>query len=452
MKAPRVIMAAAIAAAALAFGGTNSASAAATSFSTGFQIQNLSNATANVSIAFVPSGSATPSATVNTTIPANGAKTYAVLPNEVTSGFSGGAVINSDQQVAAVVNVIANNNFNYGGAYSGFSAGANTVTLPLLFKGFAQFNSFFNIQNTGTAATNVTVTYSNGATETKTIQPGSSERFDQAANTGLPAGFNGSAIVTSSSQPIAAAVVENGPTTLLAYNGFTASSTAPVMPLINSNNANFFTGVAMQNAGDQATNVTVSYTPSSPQDGTPCTETKTVPAKGTVFFALDAFSATPPAGANDNCANGAKFVGSAKVTTNSASQPLIAVVNQLNQKTNKGEAYESFDASTATGTIVLPLIQDRFFNYFTGFNIVNVGTAATNVTCTYSGTSATQTVQNLQPGGTATLVQQGAIQANYNGAGVCTANNASAKIIGVLNQVNPGAATDAFFVSQAINK
>src|SRR5690348_17347430 len=43
MKAPRVIMAAAIAAAALAFGGTNSASAAATSFSTGFQIQNLSN-------------------------------------------------------------------------------------------------------------------------------------------------------------------------------------------------------------------------------------------------------------------------------------------------------------------------------------------------------------------------------------------------------------------------
>lgn len=451
MKAPRVIMAAAIAAAALAFGG-NSASAAATSFSTGFQIQNLSNATANVSISFVPSGSSTPSATVQTTIDPNGAATYAVLPNEVTAGFSGGAVVNSDQQVAAVVNVIADGNFNYGGAYSGFSAGANSVTLPLLFKSSFGFNSFFNIQNTGTAATDVTVTYSNGATETKAVQPGSSERFDQAANAGLPAGFNGSAIVTSSSQPIAAAVVENGPTTLLAYNGFVSTSTAPVMPLINSNNANFFTGVAMQNAGDQATDVTVSYTPSSPQDGTACTETKTVPAKGTVFFALDAFAANPPAGANDNCANGAKFVGSAKVTTNSANQPLIAVVNQLNSITNKGEAYESFDASAATSTIVLPLIQDRFFNYFTGFNIVNVGTAATNITCTYSGTSVQQTVANLPAGGTATLIQQGAIGNSYNGAGVCTADNANAKIIGVLNQVNPSAATDAFFVSQAINK
>jgi hypothetical protein len=449
-------MAAAIAAAALAFGGTNSASAAATSFSTGFQIQNLSNATANVTISFISSGTGAKAADVSATIPANGAVPFAVLPSTVAAGFTGGAVINSDQQVAAVVNVLANNNFNYGGAYSGFSAGANSVTVPLLFKGSFGFNSFFNVQNTGTADTNVTVTYSGGGlsapvTESKAVKPGSSERFDQTANASLPAGFNGSAIVTSSGQPIAAAVVENGPTTLLAYNGFVGTSTAPVMPLINANNAGYITGVAMQNAGDQATNVTVSYTPSSPADGTACTETKAVPAKGTVFFGLDAFAATPPAGANDTCANGAKFVGSAKVTTNSASQPLIAVVNQLNSGASKGEAYESFDASAATGSIVLPLIQDRFFNYFTGFNIANVGTVATDVECTYSGTSVKQTV-NVPAGGVATLIQQGAIQAGYNGAGVCAAKATGAKIVGVLNQVNPSAATDAFFVSQAINK
>jgi hypothetical protein len=139
------------------------------------------------------------------------------------------------------------------------------------------------------------------------------------------------------------------------------------------------------------------------------------------------------------------------VTTNSASQPLIAVVNQLNSGASKGEAYESFDASAATGSIVLPLIQDRFFNYFTGFNIANVGTVATDVECTYSGTSVKQTV-NVPAGGVATLIQQGAIQAGYNGAGVCAAKATGAKIVGVLNQVNPSAATDAFFVSQAINK
>jgi len=451
MKAPRVIMAAAIAAAALALGGVNSASAQATSFSTGFQIQNLSNATANVSIGFVPSGSATPSATVTTTIPANGARTYATLPADVAAGFTGGAVINSDQQVAAVVNVLANNSFFYGGAYGGFSAGANSVTAPLLFKNSFGFSSFFNVQNTGTAAANVTVTYSGGGlnspvTETKTVQPGSSERFDQAANPQLPNGFNGSAVV-SSNQPVAVAVVENGPTTLLAYNGFVGTSTAPVMPLINANNFGFITGISMQNAGDQPTNVTVSYSRSSA--GTDCTETKTVPARGTAFFAIDAFARD---NAGENCANGATFVGSARVTANSANQPLIAVVNQLNQRTNKGGAYASFDASAATGTVVTPLIQDRVAGYFTGFSIVNVGTAAVNVNCTYSGTSVTQSIQNLAPGATWTAVQLNAIGNGYNGAGVCTATGGTPRIVGVLNQVATASATDAFFVSEAINK
>ncbi|HEU5014464.1 MAG TPA: hypothetical protein VFT66_18210 [Roseiflexaceae bacterium] len=452
MKAPRVIMAAAIAAAALAFGGTNSASAAATSFSTGFQIQNLSNATANVSISFVPSGSATASATVTTTIPANGAKTYATLPADVAAGFTGGAVINSDQQVAAVVNVLANNSFFYGEAYGGFSAGANSVTVPLLFKGSFGFNSFFNVQNTGTAATDVTVTYSGGGlsasvTEKKTVQPGSSERFDQGTNGQLPAGFNGSAVVSSSSQPVAVAVIENGPTTLLAYNGFVGTSTAPVMPLINANNSGFITGISMQNAGTQATNVTVSYTHSSA--GADCTETKAVPAGGTAFFAIDAFAKD---NTGETCANGATFVGSARVTANSASQPLIAVVNQLNQKTNKGGAYDSFDAASGTSTVVFPLIQDRVAGYFTGFSIVNVGSAPVNINCTYSNTSVTQSISNLAPNATWTAVQLNVIGNGYNGAGVCTATGGTPKIVGVLNQVATSSTTDAFFVSEAINK
>ena len=148
------------------------------------------------------------------------------------------------------------------------------------------------------------------------------------------------------------------------------------MPLINANNSGFITGIAMQNAGTQATDVTVSYTPSAA--GAACTETKSVPAKGTAYFAVDSFATTQ---AGENCANGAVFVGSAKVTANSANQPLIAVVNQLNSRTNKGGAYDSFDSAAGTSTVVFPLIQDRVAGYFTGFSIVNVGTAVVESPC-----------------------------------------------------------------------
>ena len=418
---------------------------AANTYSTGFQVQNLSNATANVTIAFYPQGSGTASASVNAAIPANAAATYATLPSAVAAGFTGGAVISSDQNVASLVNVIANGNFNYGASYSGVTAGAKSVQLPLLFKASFNFNTFFSVQNTSGTVANVTITYSNGATQTAQIQPGSSTQFDQSNNASLPAGFNGSAVVTSD-QDVAVAVVQAGPTTLLSYNGFATTSTTPVFPLINANNSGFITGISLQNAGTVATDVTVSYTHSSA--GTDCTETQTIQPKGTAFFALNSFASSV---AGENCANGATFVGSGKVTTNSASQPLVGIVNQLNSRTNKGGSYNGANPAEATSTVVLPIIQDRFFSYFTGFSITNVGDVATPITCNFSGSSATQSVASLAPGATFTAVQQGAIAANYNGSGTCTASAAGAKIVGVLNQVNPGAATDAFFVSNGIN-
>lgn len=444
MKVFRIAAALVMALALLVVAGPSS-TFAASSYSTGFQIQNLSSATANVTIAFYPQGSATASATVNTTINANSSTTYATLPAGVAAGFTGGAVISSDQNVASLVNVIADGNFNYGASYSGVTAGGTSVTLPLLFKAASGFNTFFNVQNTGSALANVTINYSNGASETAQIQPGSSTQFNQASNANLPNAFVGSAIITSD-QPVAAAVVQAGPTTLLSYNGFSTTSLDPIFPLINANNSGFITGISLQNTGSTATNVTVSYTPSAA--GAACTETQTIAAKSTAIFALNAFASTV---AGETCANGAVFVGSGKVTANSASQPLVGIVNQLNQKTNKGGSYNGASTAEATSTVVFPIIQDRFFNYFTGFSIVNVGDAATPVSCTFSGSAVTQSTASLAPGATFTQIQQGAIAANYNGAGTCTASAAGAKIVGVLNQVNPGAATDAFFVSNGVN-
>ena len=440
-----------VALAAMAFAVSGAAVHAQTrTFSTGFQIQNLSTTTANVTISFYPEGSGTALPPVSTTVAGSGSKTYATLPSAVTAGFTGAAVISADQKIAAIVNVVSPDlSLSFGGAaYSGFTSGAKTVSLPVIFKGSFGFNTFFNVQNVSSTAASVSVRYSNGVTEGPfTIQPGSAKRFDQAVNAGLTAPFFGSATVTSD-QDIAATVIEVGPTTVLGYNGITAGSTAPVFPLVNSNNAGYMTGIGLQNAGDVATTVTVSYTPSGSGLGTACTETQTIPAKGTKAFAIDAFRISA---AGENCANGALFVGSAKVTANSASQPLVGIVNQLNQTTNKGGSYNAFNTSNATNTVVYPLIQDRVYGFFTGISIVNVGDVATPLTCTYSGTTYTDSTASLAPGATFTVQQVNKIGNLFNGSGTCTASAPGAKIVGIANQLKNTGTTDTFFVYEGTN-
>ena len=452
MKVIRYAMLVALIAVAFAVSGsTNSARAQSRTFSTGFQIQNLSSSVAHVTISFYPEGSGTPLAPVSTTINPNSSTTYATLPSAVTAGFSGAAVISADQKVAAIVNVVSPDlSLSFGGAaYSGFTAGSHTASLPVIFKNYFSFNTFFNVQNVSSSPASVTVTYSNGATEGPfTIQPGSARRYDQSTNGGLPNNFFGSASV-SSNQDIAATLIEVGPTTLLGYNGFTGGSTNPVFPLVNANNFGFQTGIGIQNIGGSPATVTVSYTPSAA--GTACTETQTIGAHSSAAFAINAFVSSV---AGENCANGATFVGSARVTANNpggTSMPLVAIVNQLNQSTNKGGSYDAFDPASATSTVVFPLIQDRFFGYFTGFSIMNVGSAATPINCSFSGSSVHQNTASLAPGASFTAQQLNQIGNQYNGSGTCVATASGAKIVGIANQLKSSGSTDTFFVYEGTN-
>ena len=461
MKASRYIAGmVAVAAAAMVSMFPGSAKAQAITFSSGIQVQNLSSTAASIDIAFYPLRNGTASVSVPATVPANGSITFAQLPSQVAAGFDGSAVISSDQRIAAVVNIVSPDINTFastglgGGTYAGVTSGSPTVRLPLLFKGLAGFNTFYNVQNVGTTATNISVAYQNGATDTfANLAPGASVRFDQAANTGLPAGFVGAATVTSSSSDIAAVVSQVGATTILIYNGFaTSGSQAPVFPLINANNGGFVTGVALQNAGTAATTVTVSYTPALNSQGVAqglaCTETLTIQPGASANFAIDAFAKTV---AGETCAAGTLFVGSGRVTANTGSQPLAAIVNQLNPATNKGGAYASFDPSTATDTVVYPLIQDRVANFFTGIAVYNAGTVATAVECTYTNSQVKQsTTAPLQPGESFSVVQVNVIANSYTGSGTCKATAAGAKIVGIANQVRVTGTKDTFFVYEGI--
>jgi len=427
-----VVLALAVAASANAFQFT---------YTSGFQLQNLEGSVANVVITYYEQNGNV-ALTVNDTVAANGSNTY--FPLGVADGFNGSVVISSDREVAAVTNVHGDN-FVANASYVGQSAGATSVNLPLLMKGNSGYNTWFNVQNTGASDASVTVAYSDSTSAGPvSIPPGASYTFDQSTETHGAAVFSG---VVTSDQPVVATVMEENATILFSYNGFSSGAPDVVMPLINANNSGFTTGIQIQNTGGSATDVTVSYTPSLA--GTACTESKSIPAGGSATFALYVFAGTPQGGTTTNCVGGATFIGSAKVTANSAPHDLVAIVNQhkLAGPGANGEAYGGFDPGAVTDIVVMPLIMDRNSGYWTGFNIQNVGAASTDVNCTFTGTAYTVNA-TLAAGEAVTALQNNQIANGYVGSGTCTSTGEV--IVGVVNELGP-AALDQLLVYEGIN-
>lgn len=409
-------------------------------YTSGFQVQNLEATDANISVTYYnPDG--TVDATATDTISGNSSKTY--FPVGASDGFSGSVVVSSDRQVGAVVNVLGTSPSTAGASYVGTSDGSTTVQLPLLMKGNSGFDTWFNVQNTSSSTANVTVNYSDGTSATATIAAGASASFYQASESHNSAVFSG---IITSDQPVAAAVVEESSSVMFAYSGFPSGSTTPVMPLVNANNAGYITGIQILNGGSSDTDVTVSYTPSDA--GTACTETQTIPAGQSATFALFAFgNSSAQANTTTTCVASERFVGSAKVTTNSTNQDLTAIVNQLKPGVD-GEAYGAFDPATATNTVVLPLIMDRNSGFFTGFNLMNVGSSA-SVNCTFTGSSVTVS-DTLDTDAALTAIQLNALADGYVGSATCTAGSGG-QLLAVVNEVKIGT-TDNLLVYEGISQ
>ena len=435
-----------------AFGVTSAFAAPDLNYTSCFQVQNLDGSTtANVMISYYEQGNPTP-VEVSDNIPASGSVTYCPL-SAVSSGFDGSVVISANVEVAAIANVSGSNggdpsNFSsYNASYAGFTAGATTVNLPLLFQNNSGFDTWFNVQNTSSTDTaTVTVNYSDGTNNAASIGPGQSHTFRQADETHTQAVFAGT---ITSDQPVVATVLEVGPTNLpmlFGYNGFTSASTNPVMPLVQANNSGYTSGIQIQNTGGAASDVEITYVPASV--GTQCTETMTIDPGASETFALTAWDNADSNASND-CVNGETFIGSASVTANSASVGLVGIVNQHAFGANKGASYGAFNPADATGTVVMPLIMDRNSGYWTGFNVQNVGTSQTTVSCTFANTSYTAS-GTLDPGEALNDIQDGAIANGYVGSAVCTSDNGE-PIIGVVNELQPGGSSDTLLTYEAAN-
>ncbi|MFC2031197.1 hypothetical protein ACFLWA_10760 [Chloroflexota bacterium] len=410
------------------------------------QVQNLSSSdAANIVVMYFQQGNETAVASPGAVVPAGGSITFCPL-SAVAGGFNGSVVIESDQPVAAITNVTGGNWNAFDASYVGFDSGAQEVNIPLLHFNNWGWYSWFNVQNVGDSTATVDIVYSDGTSEVidAQIKPNTSMTFDQALEPHSQAVF---AATVTSDEPVVVTVMEVAPDMLLAYNGFTDSHPMPVMPLVQANNWGYVTGIQIMNTSGPDRLVTVTYTATAA--GTDCTQTKNIPANQSATFALTAWDVGDASGDN-NCVNGETFVGSAAVTDAGAAT-LVAIANQHNYDTAKGAAYAGFNPDSATDTVSFPLIADRNWEFFTGYNVQNVGTAATTVNCTFSNNGRTVGPMVLQPGEAFTDVQLNLLGNPYVGSSTCTATGGDTSIVGVANYLKSASEADTFQTYEGFN-
>lgn len=188
-------------------------------FNTALTVQNLLSSSTTVTVTY-----STGQQSVKTVAGSSAQLFY--TPNEgVSAGFLGSAKVQAAPGGSIVALVNESSNTNRAASYNGFSSGNTTARAPIVLKRYFGYSTSITCQNVGTSSTNITVNYSNGATQSANNVPANGTTlFYQPNVAGLPDAFNGSATITSSSQGIVCVVNENqvdnaaAQDWLLAYN------------------------------------------------------------------------------------------------------------------------------------------------------------------------------------------------------------------------------------------
>ena len=291
------------------------------------------------------------------------------------------------------------------------------------------FYSYFQVANLDdTETANVVVEYydTSGtkvstATETANILPGESATFYQSLNAGLPAGFRGSAVVSSNVE-IGAIASDNdtgGLSSAASSEALSSGSQTVYLPLMmHDYSSGWNTRFAVQNIGDTATNVTVNYSSG-------LTRNYTVQPYASAY--VDQSQETGFAG---------KWKGSATLTSDTTD--IIASVEVWQAGYPKLQSYNGFGSGAST--VYVPLAMK---NYSAGWNtyiqVQNVtgGGTSTDVTVEYSD-GTTTTPQTIADGGSYTYYQslEGGLPAKWKGSAKITASGGG-KIVAIVTQAGP---------------
>jgi hypothetical protein len=255
------------------------AAAYGTHFTTSITYQNVGNATATVVLNFYPEADGTP---ISIDLPDlnsfAGSSLFVGSISQVSAGFSGSAVMSSDQPlVATLVQVPPTSSpVKVRPLTNGFDSGASSVLIPTVLKSTFGFTSIFSIQNVDTVGADLSIEFIpvSGTPFTVTVTnlpSGSAKYYDMGTftNASLGASFNGSvrvtALKTGTSTPgaVIATSLELGLNLNNAYGfeGATVFGTNLYMPsaFCKYTAANYLSVYAVQNVGTSPIDITVTY-------------------------------------------------------------------------------------------------------------------------------------------------------------------------------------------------
>lgn len=238
------------------------------STSSKFSIQNASDGNVDITVKFFRVGEAAPTYTATETgVPAGAAKYYdAGAIAQLGASFDGSAVASAvasgTTNAANIVGTVLELQTSNVGvrAFEGVpsTAAANTVYMATALCQAFGTTSAYAVQNTSsTDPANVTVTYSNGATQTGTIAAGGKQSFS-GCTAGVPAGFSGAAKITSTGASIVVIGKVGGSGRFTAFLGETSGAAKLALPYVRWSNTKYATGqyqraaIAIQNIGGSA--------------------------------------------------------------------------------------------------------------------------------------------------------------------------------------------------------
>jgi hypothetical protein len=398
-----------------------------------FTVQNIDTTDATVTISFVAeSGTVTTPTTLNssqpnpfTLTPGASFEIYTPgIPTLASGRYS--VVISSNAQVVAMANLVGQGITNFNGSYSGFSTGATTFYLPAVVYNYYGWYSLISVQNVGSSPTDITLTITceGGQTGTMTatsVPANASHHFVFKNET--PTGFtgstscNGSAVVTSTTQPIVAVDNQSSPAggNTQSYSGVASGNNTLYAAALYNNYYGWNSSVSIRKVGSGNTTVTVTY---SDTGTSTCNLTDAAPGCSlyipTAHSGLGLFGAT---------------------MTSSPSMSLIAVVNAANG--SQAQTYNT--VGSATGTVGIPSVMKSYYGWSTSVTCQNVGVTATTLHVLYSGyTPNAYDTASLSTGGTVELYTPGEafLPAGHHGAMTVTANTSGALIACIVNSNN----------------
>lgn len=273
-------------------------------------------------------------------------------------------VIASDQPVVALSNVVRNlGTTGYNGTFAGFSMGSDEIYMPSITHNCYGYYSELSVQNTGDAATDITVDFGGGLTDTAAgILPGASAHWDMSTDAPVGLGTCVSAIVTAD-QPIAAVDNQyNQAGFLQTYNSFLMGATEWGVTALYNGYYGWASSLDIQNVGAAATTVTVEFS-----DGDADYQCTIAPG-----------AKCQPYMPNEKTLGTTLFAASV-----SADEPLVVVVNSAN---GTASLAQSSNAVAAGGMMAsIPAAYNGYYGWNSSWACVNLGAVATNLTVTYDG-------------------------------------------------------------------